>query len=427
MAIVEDQLVEIKWHGSNRKIYEPKGYKYTKVGEVFLVRMNDIAPSSHVLVEIQCDNCKEFKWKKYYEIANKERTFCNKKCFHSWSKLTGYSKIMANSRRTSILTNCKICNVEVSKKPYEFKGHGEHYCSRSCLGKGTIKTKVPDSFKGKITVQCHICQKDCQKHESVVNKNTYNFCSRECYSKYRASLKGERSFSYNRANVNCSNCNEDFTVIKSTENNKNHFCSRECYAQYRSDHYSGENHSMFGVKRPRETIEKMRISTAYRIANNQFPQTNTSINRITKTMLDELSIQCIEEKQFKFYAMDFYLPKLNLGIEVMGDYWHANPQKYEDYDSLNDIQKKDIKRDKSKRTYMRNHENINVLYLWEEDVNNRYEICLELIKKYVNNNGMIKDYNSFNYSFENGILTLNKDRSVPFFLRKNTKYQKEIK
>ncbi|WP_251402711.1 endonuclease domain-containing protein [Ureibacillus chungkukjangi] len=150
------------------------------------------------------------------------------------------------------------------------------------------------------------------------------------------------------------------------------------------------------MKKSPEQIEKMRIATAKRIANGEIPTTSTSINNLIKELLIKLEIEFNEEKQFKYYATDFYLPTFNKVIEVMGDYWHANPNKYPNYSNLNNIQKKDIVRDKRKRTYLSKYYNIDILYVWENEVNNEIKLCEELIKLFVQENKLI-NYNSFNY------------------------------
>ncbi len=45
------------------------------------------------------------------------------------------------------------------------------------------------------------------------------------------------------------------------------------------------------------------------------------------------------KKGFKYYAVDNYLDKYNLIIEVMGDFWHCHPLKYTK-DTMKEIHKK---------------------------------------------------------------------------------------
>lgn len=101
-----------------------------------------------------------------------------------------------------------------------------------------------------------------------------------------------------------------------------------------------------------------------------------------------MNIKYINEKTFKYYSVDNYLVDYNLIIEIMGDYFHANPILYDNYDNLNEMQKKDIIRDKRKNTY---------------------------IKKYIENSGKLDDYNSFNFLFYDDTLALKSNIINPYF------------
>ena len=55
--------------------------------------------------------------------------------------------------------------------------------------------------------------------------------------------------------------------------------------------------------------------------------------RIVNEMLNEMNIKYQNEYSYKYYSVDNYLCDYDLIIEVMGDYFHANPFKYR-YDDL---------------------------------------------------------------------------------------------
>jgi hypothetical protein len=59
MAIVEDQLVEVKWNGSNKAWYESKGYEFTKLRDHFLVKLEHSPNYSSTKIELYCDYCGE--------------------------------------------------------------------------------------------------------------------------------------------------------------------------------------------------------------------------------------------------------------------------------------------------------------------------------------------------------------------------------
>ena len=115
---------------------------------------------------------------------------------------------------------------------------------------------------------------------------------------------------------------------------------------------------------------------------------------------------------FQFFSVDNYLVDYNLIIEVQGDYWHTNPLKFTS--NITNSQYDRIGRDKAKHSYIKNHYDIECLYLWESDILKNQKLCSMLVVKYINNNGILDDYNSFNYSIVDGELALNDNIIVPY-------------
>ena len=50
------KTAKVKWNASNKKYYESLGYIYTKMGDEFEVRIEDLTKGSHVKVDCLCDN-----------------------------------------------------------------------------------------------------------------------------------------------------------------------------------------------------------------------------------------------------------------------------------------------------------------------------------------------------------------------------------
>lgn len=122
-------------------------------------------------------------------------------------------------------------------------------------------------------------------------------------------------------------------------------------------------------------------------------------------MLDNMGIKYTNEYNVEYYAVDNYLVDCNLFIEVMGDYWHCSPIRYPIIKYQQ--QREAIQRDKAKHTYITETYNIPILYLWESDINKNPKLCEALIQKFINENGRLQNYNSFNYHLDNDKITLN--------------------
>ena len=81
----------------------------------------------------------------------------------------------------------------------------------------------------------------------------------------------------------------------------------------------------------------------------------------------------------------------------MGDYFHGNPLKYPK-ENLNKMHLKNIRKDKAKHTYIKRYYDIDILYLWESDINNNIEKCKNIISIYIKNKGKIDKYHSYQYN-----------------------------
>lgn len=74
------QMVNLKWNSKIKKHYVDLGYKFTKMGDEFLVDVNDLTKGSNVSVKVKCDYCKDIYdvvWHSYYKLKQKEN---NKDC-----------------------------------------------------------------------------------------------------------------------------------------------------------------------------------------------------------------------------------------------------------------------------------------------------------------------------------------------------------
>src|SRR5690625_4684842 len=167
-----------------------------------------------------------------------------------------------------------------------------------------------------------------------------------------------------------------------------------------------------------EQKERARKNAVNMLSSGPMNTTNTSIQRVINNILDKNNIKYINEYNCKYYAIDNYLTEHNLMIEVMGDYWHSSPIKYNHKGLLNSTQLDRVHTDKRKRSYLKNKYGINVLYLWEGDIRKDPKKCELLIKQYISSNGVLDSYHSFNYYIDKskGIRLKNKIIK-PYFQR----------
>ncbi len=335
-------------------------------------------------VKIKCQTCgKEFT---VIPSVAKTAKYCSREC-------------MAIGKHTGRNIVCDNCGKEFYRRQYHIDRQIERdenaFCCREC----EMEYKHKQLFEVR---QCEICGKEfeCSK------KSTQRFCSNKCNAEWQKTLVGELNSSYSQKSIVCDYCGKSYKVKPYIINSReHHFCCTECRQRWYAEIHSQTD----------EYREMCRKRAAQLLKDNPYIS-ETVPQKAVNQILDMLNIKYTCEKDFTYYAVDNYLDEYNLIIEVMGDYWHTNPLKYNDMNSINDIQKNRIYRDKAKHTFIKNNYGIEILYLWEMDIVKHPELCKKLISSYIDNNGMLKNYHSFNYHLNQAnILTMNDDIIFPYF------------
>jgi len=144
-----------------------------------------------------------------------------------------------------------------------------------------------------------------------------------------------------------------------------------------------------GLKSSEEHKRKIREATLKQYERGDFPrQHNTAPERAVKERLIKLGYKEGIDffHQYKFYnkfMLDFCFPMQKVIVEIQGDYWHANPRKFPDRESLTHHQIKGVNRDKSKHAYIRKCDNGSwkLILLWEMDIKKDVEGEVDKIER----------------------------------------------
>ena len=286
----------------------------------------------------------------------------------------------------------------------------------------------------RVRVYCEFCKKEMTiaPNEYLKVKNPY--CSLNCYwtDKPNKVGKDKENLGYKRIQTQCTNCNKRINVIPFDYNKKNkygdnhNFCSQECYWEFRAKYYINDKSVYQDRINSGATHEVIKLQFIKNTLNNQ--TRNSKIQLKVNDILDSLNIKYKREHMIKYYAVDNYLCNSGLIIEVMGDYWHGNSLIYNSAKPLNKYQSNSIHRDKSKHTYIKNKIGIEILYLWETDIDNNVELCRRLILLYLNENGILNNYHSFNYCLSNdNKIKLSDNFAIPYQNMKIDEYRHLIK
>ena len=288
---------------------------------------------------------------------------------------------------------CENCGKLIYRTPYRLAKNKHQFCSNKCQKEYDHKQRFEDR-------PCEIC--GSLMHVSKMS--TQRFCSDKCQHEWQKTRVGDLNPKTKRVNVVCDWCGKEFQKIPSVYAlSDNHFCSNDCRRAWYANVCSQTDEW-------REQSQKRAVKI---LNSGVIKSVNTKPQIIINNLLDEIGINYRNEESFEYYSIDNYLVDYNLCIEVMGDFWHSSPFKY-DNDNLYSNQKKTISRDKAKRTYLRRYYGIEILYLWENDIYNNLNVCETLILEYINNNGVLENYHSFNYSSIDGALVLHDNIIIPY-------------
>lgn len=230
--------------------------------------------------------------------------------------------------------------------------------------------------------KCEICGKEfeCSKTSSQ------RFCSIECQGAWQSTQLAELNPRYKRIEVACKWCGNKYMAKRSrVVNGTTSFCSKECRQEYYRNILCKDE----------AQIAIHRECALNNLTNHVYSTINSAPQKITDELLDELGLKYQREYRVENFCVDNYLPDQNLMIEVMGDFWHCNPSIYDE--PTYDIHIRSIDRDKRKHKCIVDNCGIETLYLWEHDLTNDKDKCKRMIQEYVNNNGILDNYHSFNY------------------------------
>lgn len=113
------KTVKVKWNSRNKKYYIEKGYHFTKLNDVFEVKIEDLMPSSKAKVKVICDFCKNTIVEKTYQTYVKQHHClygdCCKNCQPLKNKMCCIDKYGVDNISKMPETIEKIKNTNLQK------------------------------------------------------------------------------------------------------------------------------------------------------------------------------------------------------------------------------------------------------------------------------------------------------------------------
>lgn len=169
--LVENQLVEVKWHPSNKQRLESLGYKYTGIGTSVYVKIEDVSNGSKSFVEVICDYCGRHYNKRYKDYfaqrQNGKDCCCN--CTHK--KICETDKIRYGG-------NSPSCSVEIVKKQRQslMDNYGVTTPSKS----EEVKTKMKNTCLSRYGVEIASKSEEVKAKTALTCQERYGGNSSQC-------------------------------------------------------------------------------------------------------------------------------------------------------------------------------------------------------------------------------------------------------
>jgi G:T-mismatch repair DNA endonuclease (very short patch repair protein) len=282
-------------------------------------------------------------------------------------------RIPRKNQKTGFWIHCDQCNEMIYRTPYQYKIHKHHFCSKEC------EREFSHSQKSE-TRHCEFCGA-----EMVVGKKSrQRFCSTSCQKEWQKTIVGDKNPRYTSVPHICDYCGKEHIVKPYRLKQKNLFCSTECRRSWYANIWSQSEEWKTASKERAVNL----LSSGIMSRTNSVPQQHID------DLLKQMGINFRKEYPLSTYSIDNYLLDYGLCIEVMGDFWHANPNKYTTIKY--DKQAKAVARDAQKRITA-DKLGKPILYLWENEIINNLTLCQKLIEKFINRGGVLENYHSFNY------------------------------
>jgi len=299
-------------------------------------RTGENNPKSKPKINVKCAWCGKDILLPSWRVKKSNRHFCNAECRGKWQSEHKKGPTSPHYKKEShVLTECDYCGKSFKIRIGQYKRHKTHYCSMDCCDKAKTGKKYPEQRAELHKCICPICGKAFRQSKNV--KRQSKTCSHECAIALRAKKRNKH------VSLTCQYCGKKYSV-PNCEKERSKYCSRSCLA----------------------------------LAKMVDGHSNTVPELLTAEKLRQMNIEFIPQYPIDRMKVDFYLPETNTVLEVYGDYWHANPEKYPKKSMLNETQKQNVNRDRKRKNFLLKS-GYRFVYIWECQIKENPDILAELL------------------------------------------------
>ena len=215
--LIENQLVEMKWSGYSKEYYENKGYHYTKQGDVFYVKAEDLSPTCKKNVKVICDGCGkslDIEYGSYHNKISKNedgKYYCHScACYIANQKkykdnnIKYYPIFLKWCEENSYvpLSNKEDCKTVHSRLYFQCSKHGNHSVVFDKILRGQ---KIGGCCKGDYLREINITSSDQVKKEIEFKNNNILLNPDEYINTSTKNLR-----------VICGSCGQEFTTSRNS-------------------------------------------------------------------------------------------------------------------------------------------------------------------------------------------------------------------
>lgn len=354
--LCENQRFIARWNCKNINHYKSKGYVFTKYGDEFEVKLDDLSPNSNMKIHVSCDYCGEemiIPYFHYYRSISKHPKIACQKC--AGIKL---SEVTLQKRQekmyNDILKFCEEHNYSLLTKKEDLKNNLSEvtYC---CPLHGITNTKVTSCRQGKICYKCSRIKASKNKNATTLKDRQESLYSRllditkekgyilltsidsisknSDYIEYKCPIHGVHSMRiYNMLNgKGCPECRVEhlrstFQLSPDEVKERVKSCDMEIL---NPDEYVNQGTKNLRVICPECGEEFLSSLSVITNRNGQVcpscSHNESKGERAIRHYLESNNIGFIQEKWFrdcrdrKPLRFDFYIPDYNMCIEFDGD------------------------------------------------------------------------------------------------------------
>lgn len=410
--------IEIKINNRYVKYYINLGYN-VKGGDIINIPIEHLMKTSHMNVDVKCDNCqleKKISYRRYLLSFNNGDKYLCKKCSHLKTEATIFCKFGVKNIFELNETKEKIKKTNIEKYGVEYP-----------LQNKNIMNKLKKSNINKYGYENVFQNEQIKEKSKITNLEKYGKeypnQSKNIKDKIKSTTLLLYGVDYAMKNSEISNksiknripylinrtlkCFKEDNILSVNFENKIYTLECDC----------GKNHT-YEISNKLLNVRKYNSKTTLCTICNPLKSLTGLENQLYEFISNNYNgkiLRNVRKILDNRYEIDIYLPDLNIGFEFNGMYWHNENNKVEEYH-----------KNKFKLCF---EKKINLIYIWENDWLNNNKIIKENILNILNDCKKIEKFkivkNNKNikiYSNDNIIASAKIDKNIIYDLVSDKNY-----